>query len=235
MKKRVWELDALRGLCILVMTWVHLVFDLVNFFDAASFQLSDPFKLLMAWGGVVFVLLSGCCATLGRHPVRRGLQVLACGLLVSAVTLGLSDAGFGQGVAVYFGVLHCLGCCMILWAFLQKIPRAGMAAMSIAAIAVGLRLSRESFSFPWLLPLGFMPRRFVTADYFPLLPHLGFFLLGAMLGERLYRARKSLLPDAWENKGASRFLTFCGRHSLMIYLLHQPVIAGLLWLLSLSA
>ena len=235
MKDRVWELDALRGLFILIMIGVHLVFDMGDLFGLTAIHLSDPFRRLQAWGGVAFVLLSGCCASLGRHSVRRGLQVLCCGLLVSAVTVGLALAGFGEGVAVYFGVLHCLGCCMILWVAIRKLPRSGLTAISIAAIVLGLWLSHQSFPFPWLLPLGFMPHVFVTADYFPLLPHLGFFLLGAVLGEKLYRERKSLLPDAWENNGAIRFLKFCGRHSLLIYLLHQPVITGLLWLVSLLA
>lgn len=232
MTKRIWELDALRGLFILLMTGVHLCYDLENFFGAAVFEISGPFRLLMDWGGVAFVLLSGCCAVLGRHPVRRGFQVLCCGLLVSAVTVGLAFAGLGEGIAVYFGVLHCLGCCMILWAVLGKLPRRGLAALSIAVILGGLWLKGRSFPFPWLLPLGLMPRNFVTADYFPLLPHLGFFLLGAVLGEKLYRQRRSLLPGIPEKNGAIRFLRFCGRHSLMIYLLHQPVITGLLWLLT---
>ena len=232
MNGRIWELDALRGLFILVMTGVHLVFDLGDLFGLTEFHLSGPFRQLQAWGGVAFVLLSGCCASLGRHPVRRGLQVLCCGLLVSAVTAGLAFAGFGGGIAVWFGVLHCLGCCMLLWAFLRKLPRPGLAALSVAAILAGLWLSRQSFPFPWLLILGFMPHSFATADYFPLLPHLGFFLLGAMVGEKCYRQRKSLLPGIPERTGAIRFLGFCGRHSLLIYLLHQPAIIGLLWLLS---
>lgn len=235
MRQRIWELDALRGLFILIMAWVHLVYDLVELFDVTFFRFCGPFRWLQTWGGVAFVLLSGCCAVLGRHPARRGLQVLGCGALVSAVTVGLSFAGAGEGVAVYFGVLHCLGCCMLLWALLERSPRTVLTAVSFSVICLGLWLSRQSFPFPWLLPLGFMPHRFVTADYFPLFPHLGFFLLGAMLGERLYRERRSLLPEAMGEWGLVRFLRLCGRHSLMIYLLHQPVFIGLLWLLSLRA
>lgn len=235
MKKRIWELDALRGLFILIMAWVHLVYDLVELFGVTSLRIHGPFRLLQSWGGVAFVLLSGCCAVLSRRPVRRGLQVLCCGALVSAVTVGAALAGSSKGIAVYFGVLHCLGCCMILWAFLNKLPRSVLTALSFFAIFLGLRLSRLSFPFPWLLPLGFMPHGLVTADYFPLLPHLGFFLLGAVLGRRLYREGRSRLPEALGEWGAIRFLRYCGRHSLMIYLLHQPVFTGLLWLLSLRA
>ena len=85
MRQRIWELDALRGLFILIMAWVHLVYDLVEFFDVTSFRFFGPFRWLQTWGGVAFVLLSGCCAVLGRHPARRGLQVLGCGALVQVV------------------------------------------------------------------------------------------------------------------------------------------------------
>ena len=235
MKKRIWELDALRGLLLLLMVLVHLYYDLAELFAFAGFSLTEPFRRLMAWGGVSFVLLSGCCASLGSHPLRRGMQVLACGLLVSAVTAGLALVSHNGAMAVRFGVLHCLGCCMILWVFLRKMPSFVLIFTSVWLILAGLWLRQRSFSFSWLLPLGFMPRNFVTVDYFPLLPHLGFFLLGAVVGKRLCRRGNGLLPEAFGNRKFFRFLGFCGRHSLLIYLLHQPVITGLLWSISLLA
>lgn len=235
MKKRIWELDALRGLCILAMAAVHLVYDLVNLFGLAGGVIPGGFRFLMDWGGVVFVMLSGCCATLGSNPLRRGFQVFGCGMLVSAVTVGLVLLGFDPGMVIYFGVLHCLGACMVLWHFLRKLPKPLLFCLSALAVAAGILLTEESFPFAWLLPLGFMPHYFVTADYFPLLPHLGFFLLGALLGGILYRERRSLLPENCGEFAAARLLRFCGRHSLVIYLLHQPVITGLLWLLSFMA
>lgn len=233
MTKRIWELDALRGLCILAMVAVHLVYDLVNLFGLAAWEFSGGFRFLMDWGGVVFVLLSGCCATLGKDPLGRGFRVFGCGLLVSAVTVGLVLLGFDPGSIIYFGVLHCLGCCMLLWYFLRKLPRPVLLLLSIAAVAAGLWLTEWSFPFVWLVPLGFMPHTFVTGDYFPLLPHMGFFLAGALLGERLYPERRSLLPGVDERKQPLGFLCACGRNALPIYLLHQPVITGLLWLTSL--
>lgn len=232
MTRRIWELDALRGLCILAMAAVHLVYDL-ELYGLARGMLSRPFLFLMDWGGVVFVLLSGCCATLSRNSLRRGFLVFGCGLLVSAVTVVLALTGFGEAVVVYFGVLHCLGTCMVLWSFLRKLPRPWLTVLGIAAAAAGAWLRSRTFGFSWLIPLGFVPRGFVTADYFPLLPHLGFFLLGALLGEILYPRRKSLLPGSHENAAPVRFLCLCGQNSLLIYLLHQPVITGLLWLLRL--
>ena len=232
MKQRIWELDALRGLCILIMAAVHLTYDLVGLYGLVHREMSPFFTFLMDWGGVVFVLISGVCATLGRNSLKRGFLVFGCGLLVSAVTMALTFVGFDYDVIIYFGVLHCLGVCMVLWHFLKCLPSPWLTILSIAAIIGGLWLRTQAFSFPWLLPLGFFPASFSTSDYFPLLPNLGFFLLGAVLGRKLYTRKKTLLPQVDEPNGLVRFLCFCGRHSLLIYLLHQPVITGLLWLLS---
>jgi uncharacterized membrane protein len=116
MKYRVWELDAFRGICILGMVIVHLLYDLIDLYQLVSWDYPSIIRFLMAWGGILFVVLSGICATLGSKSVRRGLMVLGAGLLVSTVTVGLYHFGFaGKGIIIYFGVLHCLGLCMILW------------------------------------------------------------------------------------------------------------------------
>ena len=81
MKKRIWELDVLRGVCILGMVVVHLIYDLQTFFSLPFLADSRLFDLIKQWGGVLFLLISGICVTLGSHPVRRGLIVFACGLL----------------------------------------------------------------------------------------------------------------------------------------------------------
>ena len=84
----------------------------------------------------------------------------------------------------------------------------------------------------WLIPLGFVPPRFATSDYFPLLPNLGFFLLGTVLGRTVYRKKETLLPMVSEKNVLVRFFSFCGRQSLFIYLAHQPILAGICMLLS---
>jgi len=86
---------------------------------------------------------------------------------------------------------------------------------------------------PWLIPLGIRFPRFASSDYFPLIPNLGYFLIGAALGRTVYRKKTTLLPRVNENIMPIRFLCFCGRKSLWIYLLHQPILTGLLALVRL--
>ena len=85
--------------------------------------------------------------------------------------------------------------------------------------------------FPWLIPLGLVPGDFASSDYFPLLSNLGFFLAGAFLGKTLYRKKETLLPRVNPANPVLAFFTLLGKWSLPVYLLHQPIITGLLYLI----
>ena len=227
MKKRIWELDAFRGICIIGVVIVHFIYDLVNLYRIIDWQYPDWFWFIKQWGGVLFLLLSGTCITLGKHPVRRGLIVLAAGLLISAVTWGMyAFLNFQKGLIIYFGVLHCLGVCMLLWPLFKKLPWWVLLPIGLGLVILGLHFRDLTVESPYLFPLGLTDKYFASSDYFPLLPHFGFFLLGAVLGKTLYRKQESLLPKL-DGKPVIGFFQWCGRQSLWIYLLHQPILNGI--------
>ena len=233
MKKRIWELDVLRGVCILGMVVVHLIYDLQTFFSLPFLADSQLFDLIKQWGGVLFLLISGICVTLGSHPVRRGLFVFACGLICSAVTAGMYFLNMAdKSIIIYFGVLHCLGVCMLLWPLFKRLPVWALGLVGLGLTVLGLWLSGNVFvDFPWLIPLGLVPGDFASSDYFPLLSNLGFFLVGAFLGKTLYRKKETLLPRVNPANPVLAFFTRLGKWSLPVYLLHQPIITGLLYLI----
>lgn len=234
MKQRIWELDALRGICILGMLAVHLIYDLVELYGFFDWQYPPAFRFLADYGSILFLLISGICVTLGSKSVKRGLIVFACGILCSAVTGGMVLLALADSnLVIWFGILHCLGSCMLIWSVLKKLPTAALAAVAVVLVAAGLLLSNSApVHFPWLIPLGICPPQFDSPDFFPLLPNLGYFLLGAVLGRTLYRRKASLLPNLSGDLPAIRFLRACGRCSLHIYLLHQPVFFAVCLLLS---
>lgn len=218
MKKRIWELDAFRGICVLGMLIVHFVYDLTELYRLVSWQPGDTFTWVQRWGGVLFLLLSGICVTLGRRSIRRGLIVFGCGLVCTAVTVGMYRLGLsGNGIQIYFGVLHCLGMCMILWPVFRRLPWWVLLPLGLGIIMTGLWVFEPMrVSYPWLLPLGIQPQGLITSDYFPLFPNMGFFLLGSALGKTLYRRQQSLLPWVNDRNFLLRFLQLCGRQSLWI-------------------
>ncbi len=77
------------------------------------------------------------------------------------------------------------------------------------------------------MPFGITSPSFGSFDYFPLFPWLGIFLIGSALGKSVYASRKSLLP--WTMPRT--FVNWAGRHALVIYIAHQPVIMGVLSLI----
>ena len=225
MSKRIWELDALRGLALLGMMGIHFVYDLVDLFGVWNWQQPAWYLFFKNNYGAVFFLISGISVTLGRCPVKRGAQVFLCGFLCTGVTLGMYLLGFaGKGIIIYMGVLQCLGLCMMLWPLFRRCPDRALTALGLAMTIAGWYLRTQAFPFWLLTPLGFAPYGFTSSDYFPLLPNFGYFLLGTVVGKRAYAGRKSLFPRVTPPLG---FLRWLGRHSLMIYLLHQPVLAAI--------
>lgn len=230
-KRRIWELDALRGLLVLGMVAVHLVYDLSSVFPMALAK-NAVFLWVKNYGGLLFLLLSGLCVTLGSHALRRGAIVLGCGMVCSLVTYGMYRFGMlSYFTVIRFGVLHCLGACMLLWPTLKRLPIWLVALLGAAVIGLGYWFDSFYITTTWLYPLGLKTAFFSSGDYFPLAPSFGWFLLGACLGRLLYKQKVSLLPKVNENLLPLRLLRFCGRHALLIYLLHQPIITGLLMVL----
>lgn len=237
MKRRIWELDALRGLCLLCMIVIHFVFDLGAF---AGLRFTTPawFDFLQTYGHIFFILISGICATLASRSFRRGVIVFAAGLLISAVTVFMEFVLKFKGLSIYFGILHLLGLCMMLYPLFKRLPAWALAALGAVFVALGVWLAARppvGVEFPsvgglLLGALGVRPKGFYSSDYFPLFPNFGWFLLGAFLGKTAYRKRESLLPKVNSDFFLLRFFRFCGRHSLLIYLVHQPVLAGLVML-----
>ena len=110
MKDRIWELDALRGLGIIGMVLVHLLYDLTELFRVIELPHPFLYNFCIEWGGVLFLVLSGVCVTLSRHYGKRGLIVLIGGVLCTLVTFAAVLWGHADpSLIIYFGVLHCLG------------------------------------------------------------------------------------------------------------------------------
>jgi uncharacterized membrane protein len=237
--KRFWEIDFLRGIAIVMMIVFHFLYDL-NFFGVYPVDVYSGFWWLFARvTAAVFLLLVGISLTLsysralqeGRRRLwskylRRGLKIFCLGLAITAITWLFLGAGF-----IVFGVLHLIGVSVIL-AYPLVRHRYRNLLLGIIFIIAGLFLWNFVFESGWLLWLGFMPRGFYTLDYFPLFPWFGVVLIGLFLGNSLYRnyKRRFGFPDK-PGSVLAKPVCFLGRHSLLVYFLHQPVLIALLYLL----
>lgn len=211
---RIWEIDAIRGLCIPGMIMIHLIYDVVNLYGFIHWPYPLWYSLFKNNYGALFLLISGISVTLGTRSIRRGLTVFACGMIVSAVTVGMYLIGMaGRGIIIYFGVLHCLGTCMILWPVFRKCGPKQLLLLGIPLVLIGWWLRDQSWNMPLLMPLGFTFPGFSSSDYFPLMPNLGYFLLGAAFGKTFYADKKTLLPHVNAQTPLIRFFSWMGRNS----------------------
>lgn len=222
MTKRLWEIDFLRGVAILLMILFHLIVDLREFYG----YLFDYSQGLLYYAGklsaVLFLLLAGLSIGFSRRPLRHGLQILGWGMAVTLVTYI-----FNPAVYVRFGILHLIGSGLILSYGIRHFDQWRRIILALILMAGGRVAEEVATAQVWLLPLGVVPAGFASLDYYPLLPWAGVILIGDWAGKYLYPVPQSLLN--YEPKPNP--FTYMGRHSLSIYLLHQPILLALLWLI----
>lgn len=220
MRQRIDGLDLWRSFAVAAMLVYHALYDLEYFGILAPGISGRPLALTLRWACAgSFILISGAASRFSRSPLRRGFFLLCVGLAVTAVTMA-------AGQPVLFGILHCLGVCQMLYGAVREritVRDRRLFMILCAALFAGTAiLTRQiSVNIKLLFPLGFRYDGFYSADYYPLLPWAFLFLIGTVIGDIIEKSR--------EYRRFPRWTTFPGRHSLLIYLLHQPVLLGLAW------
>lgn len=210
-------LDELRGLDLVSMMLYHACWDLVFLFDVnMRWYAGTPGRLWQQTICWVFILLSGFCAPFGRYMLRRGTVVFGAGAVVTLATLVFMPEG-----RVIFGVLTFLGAAMLLTGVLEPLLKKVMPAVGLGGWK--LMLPQSLYANYFTAFLGFYPDWFYSADYFGLLPWLFLFWAGYYLHKAVGRRRMEPL-----RRPVCPALGWMGRHSLLLYLLHQPVIYGVL-------
>ena len=232
---RLWEIDSLRGIAVVAMVVSNFLFDLF-FFVGLPFSPDGWPGILARVTAGAFIFLVGLSLTLSyarrkqqRRPffwyLRRGIGIILLGMVVTAATW----VAVG-GQLVLFGVLHLIGVSIIIsYPFLPG--RFFNILAGLAVIVAGFFLQRIAIDSLWLLPFGLSPRDFYSVDYAPLFPWWGLVLIGIGIGNLLYPGgrRRFALRDLSGRRLVS-FLTLAGRHSLIVYFVHQPLLLGGLWL-----
>ena len=236
--ERFWEIDALRGTAVVMMFIFHTVFA-ISFFDIRDVDVVQGFWRVFALAtATLFILIAGVSLSVSSaralealdgwrvawKNLRRGAGIFFVGMGITLMTWLLIRNEF-----ILFGVLHCIGLSIILSPLVLRFGRANL------ALGAGIILSApfiERISGPLsLVWLGVHPADFASLDYVPLIPWFGVFLVGMSLGASLYPGGRRGFSAGGQGSPLIRPVTFLGRHSLPIYLIHVPVILLFLALL----
>lgn len=240
-KRRYGIIDAIRAAAVVNMILYHLCYDIFIVFGVwEDFYLTLPAVIWERLICFTFIIISGVSLHFSRRGYRRGLLVFLCGMIVTLFTVLITPEQ-----AIWFGVLHFLGCAMLLGTLLKPLlnrvdPLAAAAVFFLLFMLsygipdgfIGLfsfpliQLPEGLYRFPPLAFLGLRSPDFFSADYFPLAPwsflyFFGFELWRLITRKKLDRFLYRRIP----------VLDFIGRHSLIIYMAHQPLLYGVCYLI----
>lgn len=231
---RIIFIDEIRGILVICMVFYHAFYSMSFIFNIPFAKnllyFFMPIQSVFAGG---FIFISGAVSHLSRSNLKRGAKLFAVAVAISLVIII-----FVPSQAIIFGVLHMLSICMMLFGALQtplsKIsPIAGMTACLALFLATfniekgflgfgnfKLYIPFGAYDLNFLFPIGITSKNFYSSDYFPLIPWMFIFFFGTFFGS-FCKGKK--LPN-FMYFSHSKMLSFCGRHALIIYILHQPII-----------
>ncbi len=232
---RLFLIDAYRGFVVLAMIAFHFCYDAyVIFMGRYDWPLLKPVFIWEQFICISFNLISGFVWVYGKkNCIKRGVIVNLCGLLVTFVTfIAMPEA------PIIYGVLTFLGCAMIIMLplskLLDRIPALYVLLFSLILFIFTFGISRGGFGiyshvlirlpeafyeYDILTPLGFPKKGFISSDYFPLIPWIFLYVCGYALN-RLLSKKTEFMRFASKKIPV---LSFVGMHSLIIYMIHQPL------------
>ncbi len=240
--RRAGLMDEIRGFCILCMVFYHVAFDLnYNYGIKIPIMFESWFTLVVHLFAGMFIFISGMSCRYSRNNAKRGIQCFFLGMCVTFVF-----AFFAPAAPVYFGILHLLGVCMMIYAisdkYILKIPaKVAIPVMIVLFLltrgimygylgpenGIGIKLPSLLYDAKLLFPFGFIAPGFSSLDYFPLFPWLFVFLAGVYTGGY---AVNDKLPEFFYSTHCKP-LALVGRYTLWIYILHQPIAMLILFLI----
>ncbi|MEX3015656.1 heparan-alpha-glucosaminide N-acetyltransferase [Gymnodinialimonas hymeniacidonis] len=232
-RARIPALDIARTGALLAMVIFHFTFDLelFGYLAPGTTTLPGPWRALAVATASAFLFLAGMSLWMAhgsgiRWPAfwwRFGKVGVAALLVTIGTYMAFPDA------FVFFGILHSIALCSLLGLAALRLPALLIVPLAAAVFFAPDFARSDAFNAPWLWWTGLQTLPLRTVDYEPIFPWFSAFLLGMALAKAMDKAGLwARLSDPAPSR-AMRLLSFPGQHSLIIYLIHQPILIGLVW------
>ena len=241
-RRRAHLIDMVRGWLILIVVVYHTLYDLTAIFGVPlPFFWGRPFQAFRVSCVMAFLFISGMVSAYSQNSLKRAGKLVLYAALISIVSFfALPDS------PIYFGIIHLYAACSLLYHLIGrfiKAPAAWIGATTCLCLFMvfyhvgegylyfgiaNLDLPRCLYQTGWFMPLGFPGSDFSSADYYPVLPWIFMFLCGAFYAQDL---KAGELPDYVYAPTRWPIIEKIGRNTLAVYIIHQPVVLGVLYLI----
>lgn len=229
-RQRILALDLAKAGALIAMALFHFVFDLEMFgWLAPGTSTTGGWRVLALCTAGSFIFLAGISLWLAQGQRRnwpgfwvRFLRIAGAAFLVTVATWAVFPEAF-----VFFGILHAIAAASLVGMAFLSLPAAVLILMSAGAFLVPEMVRFAAFDAPWLWWTGMQTVPVRAVDYVPLFPWLGPFLAGIAVGRIGTRAGLWDMLASWDGGGRWTWAAWAGRHSLLVYLVHQPVLIAL--------
>ena len=229
---RYWEIDAIRGFAVVLMIIYHFCWDM-KFYGYMSFHTKAPpwlfftrtiATLFFFTVGISLSLSHARAATatnvlLFKKNLKRGLGLMLLGWLLALVVYLASKQ------LIVFGILHGIGACIICAYPFLKARKTVLFGTGLVLILISSWVRSHEIAGPWLYWLGVRMDGLNTVDYYPIFPWLGVVLLGLGTARWVYPNGNRLYHLV--QVPAIGWMLWLGRHALIIYVVHQPILHAL--------
>ncbi len=253
-RRRIWELDFARGFAIIMMIFDHLMYDFCVLDSTFSNynQINNPVIEALNVAGewywssglrfyghmffiALFLIVSGISFTFSKNNLSRSLKLLVVAALITLVTLVIEKLS-GLDVLIVFGVIHMFAVSVFLTYLVRKIWDNDLFVFTLGLIVVAIGISIDFWSptyhhsLSWdMIPGMLLGTTGFGADYFGLFPYWGVILIGTAIGNIFYQNKTSLIPNLEPKE--RNIVLWTGRNSLVIFVTHQFVLYGLMFII----
>jgi uncharacterized membrane protein len=229
-RRRFHFIDELRGIGIIYVVLYHIIYNLTYIFPIGISFIEEGWMYLLRDIMVgMLMFISGASGVFSKNNLKRGLKLLFFALIITIITFFM-----GRDYFISFGILHFLGTSILLYAVTQKymdrIPYM-IGAIVCFGLFIILKVTPELYyisgstkSF-FKFALGIYHYGFISTDYYPMIPWIFVFFSGSFFGKYLIskKEKECLLREN------SKSLSFIGKNTIAIYLVHQPIVYGIMF------